>query len=202
MTSRMLSKEVLEIEEIAIDLFVVSADETRKTLDPVTLQHLADSIMLSGIQEPLIVRPADVDGELGEEPDDSYEVVSGQRRLAAARLAGLLTVPCIVRLLSKEDARVARVVSNLQREDVPPLEEADGYEALRLQLGSIEAVAASVSKPVEYVTRRLKLVSLGAHQRNSLNQRLITIDHALLKAPSKKATKKPAKKAAKKAAKQ
>jgi ParB/RepB/Spo0J family partition protein len=171
---------VTEIEEISIDLLRVSADETRKTFDPIAIAQLAESIKLLGIQEPLIVRPADVTGELGEAPDDDYEVVSGQRRLAAARLAGLQTVPCIVRLLNKEDAQVSRVVSNLQREDVSALEEADGYEALRQQLGSVEAIAASVSKPIEYVTRRLKLVSLGLIQRDALRERLITIDHALL----------------------
>jgi ParB-like chromosome segregation protein Spo0J len=89
-------------------------------------------------------------------------------------------VPCIVREMSDDEAREIALIDNLQRADVPPLEEADAYEALRQQLGTDEAIAVRVGKPIEYIAKRLRLVKLGPSSRQALAERLITIDHALL----------------------
>ncbi len=109
-----------------------------------------------------------------------YEIVAGHRRCAAAKLVGLFSVPCIVREMTDDEAREIALIDNLQREDMPALEEADAYEALRQQLGTSEAIAARVGKPIEYIASRLKLVTLGELQREALALRLVTVDHALL----------------------
>ncbi|MDE2104118.1 MAG: ParB/RepB/Spo0J family partition protein [Patescibacteria group bacterium] len=109
-----------------------------------------------------------------------YEIVAGHRRLAAAIAGGLKSVPCIVRELTDDQAREIGLVDNLQREDVPALEEADAYAELRQRLGTAAAIAARVGKDVSYVARRLQLVSLAEMPRKALAERLITPDHALL----------------------
>jgi ParB/RepB/Spo0J family partition protein len=127
---------------------------------------------MHGVQAPLLVR---YDRETAQ-----YRVVSGQRRCQAARMAGLAEVPCMVRELTDAEADEIQVIENLQREDLPPLEEADAYAGLAATLGGGAAVAARVGKPVEYVTRRLKLLSLLPLSREAFAARLVTLDHALL----------------------
>jgi ParB/RepB/Spo0J family partition protein len=112
--------------------------------------------------------------------DGNYEIVCGHRRFAAAKQIGINYVPCIVRELTDDQAREIGLVDNLQREDVPAMEEADAYNELKQRLGTPAAIAARVGKDVSYVTRRLQLVSLAEMPRRALQERLITIDHALL----------------------
>jgi ParB/RepB/Spo0J family partition protein len=149
-----------------------SETNPRKTMDPAALAELAASIRTHGVQVALLVR---YDRETAE-----YRIVSGQRRHKAAVLAGLAEVPCMVRELTDAEVDEIQVVENLQREELPPLEEADAYAALAATLGGPAAVAARVGKPVEYITRRLKLVSLLPASREAFAARLLTLDHALL----------------------
>ncbi|HVC90585.1 MAG TPA: ParB/RepB/Spo0J family partition protein [Acidobacteriaceae bacterium] len=159
------------IQIIAVGRLLPSPKNPRVTFDEVTLRELADSIQAIGIQVPLLVRPL---------PGGSYEIVAGHRRFNAAALLGLSDVPCIVRNLDDAAAREIMVVENLQRDDLPPMEEAEAYLALKQILGSTQAIAARVGKPIAYVTRRLQLNSLGMHSRDAMRAQLITIDHALL----------------------
>lgn len=167
-----------EIQEIELDNLIPSSFNPRKTFDPKSLQELADSIRQHGIQVPLLTRQVETIGKLG--PVRAWEIIAGHRRHAAASLVGLDEVPCIVREMSDDEAREIALIDNLQREDMPALEEADAYESLRQQLGGVEQIAARVGKPVDYVTKRLKLVSLSALSRQALGERLITVDHAML----------------------
>jgi ParB/RepB/Spo0J family partition protein len=144
----------------------------RKTMEPVALAQLASSIVEHGVQVPLLVRY--------REDADVYEIVCGHRRFAAAGMAGRTVVPCIERALNDDQAREIGLVDNLQREDVPALEEADAYKELQQRLGTAAAIAARVGKDVSYVTRRLQLISLAEMPRKALAERLITVDHALL----------------------
>lgn len=114
------------------------------------------------------------------EVEDQYEIIAGHRRAEAATLAGLTSVPCIVRELSDEQAAEIALIDNLQRADVPPLEEADALGGLLERLLTIAAVAAKVGKEQSYVARRLKLLALTTWSREALRERLITIEHALL----------------------
>lgn len=157
---------------IATDNLFEASWNARKTFDRSSLDELIASIEEHGIQVPLLVR---------EDRDrEGYEVICGHRRLKAASLSGLKTVPCIVRTLSDDQAREIGLVDNLQREDVPALEEADAYAELQQRLGTAAAIAQRVGKEAAYVTRRLALISLGELPRKALAERLITVDHALL----------------------
>ena len=109
-----------------------------------------------------------------------YEIVAGHRRFAALQQLKASHAPVIVRAMTDDQAREIGLVDNLQREDVPALEEADAYEELKKRLGTAAAIALRVGKDVAYVTRRLQLVSLGELPRKALAERLMSIDHALL----------------------
>jgi ParB/RepB/Spo0J family partition protein len=114
------------------------------------------------------------------EVEDTYEIVCGRRRSEAATLAGLTSVPCIVRDMTDEQAAEIALIDNLQRVDVPPLEEAAAFDELLARLGSIAAVAARVGKEQSYIAKRLKLCTLTCWSADALRKKLITIDHALL----------------------
>lgn len=179
-------REVEILSSIGTYLLRAALWNARKTFNEATLGELQATIEKNGIQTPLIVRqfPAnsyhaaeDVDlvaaGEL-------YEIVAGHRRFEIAKRLDLQFVPCIVRELTDDQAREIGLLDNLQREDVPALEEADAYEELRQTLGTPAAIAARVGKDVSYVAKRLQLVALGALPRRALAERLVTINHALL----------------------
>jgi ParB/RepB/Spo0J family partition protein len=168
----------VEVREISVEQLVLSQDETRKTIDPAALKELADSIVKHGVQEPLLVRPAVTLG--GAPIDDVFEIVSGQRRWLAAMLADYKTVPCIVREMNDAAAAEARVIANLQREDLPPVEEAEAYGKLLAMPGAtVESVAAALAKSPSYVGRRLKLLDAVEPVREALKFGAIEIGHAL-----------------------
>jgi ParB/RepB/Spo0J family partition protein len=180
------AKVVTEVREIPIDRLYISPEETRKTMDQAALQDLAASIMVKGIQEPLLVRPIDLDCMSGEplpgpaRAGDAYELIAGTRRLGASKLAGKTTCPCIVREMSDEEARERRIVSNLQREDLPPLEEALAFRRLLEKPGAtVETIAATLGKSPSYVGRRLKLVDAIEPVREALKAGAIEVGHAL-----------------------
>jgi ParB family transcriptional regulator, chromosome partitioning protein len=166
------------IQVLGVEFLLRAEWNARKTFAPAALDELAESIKVHGVQVPLLVR--NLESPEGWNGGPRYEIVAGHRRHAAAIVAGLRDVPCIVRDLTDAEAREIGLVDNLQREDVPALEEADAYEELRLRLGGAAAIAARVGKDVAYVARRLQLVTLGALPRRALAGGLITIDHALL----------------------
>jgi ParB/RepB/Spo0J family partition protein len=162
------------------DYLRIAPWNARKTFDPASIGELAASIKAHGIQVPLLVRFAGVEDDEGPPGIEIYQVIAGHRRLEASRLLGLAAVPCIVRDLDDDQAREIGLVDNLQREDVPALEEADAYAELQQRLGTPAAIAARVGKDVSYVARRLQLTSLAELPRKALAERLITLDHALL----------------------
>jgi ParB family transcriptional regulator, chromosome partitioning protein len=138
-----------EHRNIPIATLVESPTNPRKRFDERTLQELAASFKTQGVLEPLLVRALEA---------TKYEVVIGARRLKAARLAELESVPVRVVKLSDAEAIEAQVVENLQREDIHPLEESLGFKAL-MQLGeptySIASIAARAGKSEAYVQAAL-----------------------------------------------
>lgn len=165
------------LTSIAIDRIHVAPWNARKTLSAAGMDELIASIREHGIQVPLLVR---VRTGASVASGFTYEIVAGHRRYRAAFKLNLPRVPCIVRDLDDEEAQEIGLVDNLQREDVPALEEADAYAELRERLGTPAAIAQRVGKEVGYVAKRLQLVSLGEFPRKALAERLITVDHALL----------------------
>jgi ParB family chromosome partitioning protein len=157
----------------------------RRSIDAGKLAELQASIAASGIQEMLLVRPM-------RDADDGsllcYEIVAGHRRFAAAQALGWTEVPCVVREMTDSAAQEVAIVSNLQRADVHPMDEAHAYKLLIADssahgLGAdrtAEDIAKRVGKPTSYVARRLKLVDLIAPAAELFLAGHLTLGHAEL----------------------
>lgn len=153
-----------ELVELELRLIVPSPTNPRRRLDEAALAELADSIRTQGVLQPLLVRPRP-DG--GARP--GYELVCGERRWRAAKLAGVATVPCVVRQLGDREVIEAQVVENEQRADVTPLERAEGYAALVREHGvSVEDLAARVGKSVSTIRGLIRLLDLPEKARQAV----------------------------------
>jgi ParB family chromosome partitioning protein len=152
---------------IPLDLLDENPLNPRRSMDEAALNELAQSIKNSGITQPLLVRVQHIDGLI----EERYEIVCGHRRAAAAYRLELLEVPCNVREMNDQEAAEIALVDNLQRVDVAALDEAEAFGALLALHGTVEAVAKRVGKEVGHVAKRLKLRTLGIHQRDSLRAR-------------------------------
>jgi ParB/RepB/Spo0J family partition protein len=135
------------------------------------LQELAASIRTHGVLQPILVRPLRKD----------FELIVGARRLRAARLAGLTSVPAQVKPLDDRSAREVQIIENLQRQDVHPLEEADGYKTLLDSTPSctIDEIAAKVGKSKAYVYQRLALTRLVPQVREVVAADALPLSYAL-----------------------
>ncbi|OJG44879.1 ParB-like partition protein [Enterococcus hermanniensis] len=126
--------------------------QPRKSFDENSLQELANSIEQSGVFQPIIVRKSAVKG---------YELIAGERRFRASKLAGKETVPAIIREFDEEAMMQIAVLENLQREDLNPLEEAEAYEMLMKNLKLTQAdVANRLGKSRPYIANYLRLLTL------------------------------------------
>jgi ParB/RepB/Spo0J family partition protein len=160
------------MEEIKLAMLKESKHNARRTFDEAKLKELAASIKEKGTIEPIIARPS----------DGKYEIVCGTRRFRAAALAGLVSIPAIVKDLNDRRALEYQVIENLQREDVHPLEEAEGYEALMEKHGykSADDIAAKVGKSKAYIYGRLKLCELIPENRKFFYEGRLSPSSALL----------------------
>lgn len=150
-----------------------SPHNPRKHFDPAKLGELAESIRKSGILTPLLVRPLAQDGV--------FEIAAGHRRFRAAQLAGVDEVPCVVRELDETTFLEVITIENLQREDVHPLEEADGFRSLITELRyDVATIADRVGRSHAYVYDRLRLLSLVDEARTLFFDGKITTGHAIL----------------------
>lgn len=142
------------------------------------LEELTASVRATGILEPLLVRPVD----RSEIQDPVFEVVAGGRRLEAARAAGLVLVPCLVRALSDAQALEVAIVENNQRGDIHPIEEAEAFARLRTldRAYTPEAIAAKIGRPIAYVKTRLRLLNLVKPAREAFAADQIALSHAQL----------------------
>lgn len=127
-------------------------DQPRKIFDEDALTELADSIAKHGVIQPLLVRPM---------PDGSYQLVAGERRWRASRMAGLTEVPVVIKELSDDEAMALALIENLQREDLNAIEEAQGIKALMDTLSLTQDEAAErVGKSRPAVANALRLLKL------------------------------------------
>ncbi len=127
-------------------------DQPRRQFDDDALGELAASVEKHGILQPLLVRPM---------PDGSYQIVAGERRWRAARMAGLTEVPVVIRELSDRETSELALIENLQREDLNPMEEALGYQRLIEQYDMTqEKVANAVNKSRPAVANAIRLLAL------------------------------------------
>ena len=158
-----------------------SLTNPRKNFNPAKLTELADSIKASGVHQPILVRPLPGERVADTERNVAYEIVSGERRYRASLQAGVKTIPAIVRSMSDSQVLDAQIVENLQRDNLTPLEEAEGYERIQQHnsLGARE-VAKRIGMSPSYVLARLKLLDLSHHCKEALRMGDIDASIALL----------------------
>jgi len=145
-------------------------EQPRKSFDEESLAELAESIAQYGIIQPLLVRPI---------ADGGYQLVAGERRWRAARLAGLTEVPVIIRELSEDEVMVLSLIENLQREDLNPIEEAQGLQKLMETYGlSQEEASEKVGKSRPAVANTLRLLNLPAEIITFVQQGKLSAGHA------------------------
>ena len=144
--------------------------QPRKEFDEKALSELAESISEHGLLQPLLVRPLPLGG---------YEIVAGERRYRACRMAGVTEVPVIIRELDEAQTMELALIENLQREDLTPLEEAEGYNVLINEHGMTqEEVARSVGKSRPAVANALRLMNLPDSVKKYLEDGKISAGHA------------------------
>lgn len=164
-TDSMVSTSTLSINEI-----VPNKEQPRKTFDETALAELADSIRQHGVLQPLLVRPL---------ANGGYQLVAGERRWRASRMAELKEVPVIIKELSDTEAMEIAIIENLQREDLNPIEEAEGLQALIDKCGyTQEEVAVSVGKSRPAITNSLRLLKLPQEVRDMAKDGVISAGHA------------------------
>lgn len=157
-------------EDMPLEELRPSPLNPRKHFDQAGLQELANSILEVGIIEALVARPV----------NNHYELVAGERRFHAARLAGLQVVPCTVKHLSEQQALEIMVIENNQRQDVNALEEADGFSRLLKGGYELERLAERLGRSKKYVYDRVKLLDLTAPAQRLLSDGVITPGHGIL----------------------
>ncbi len=145
-------------------------DQARKQFDDAALSELADSIAQHGVLQPLLVRPIFGGG---------YQLIAGERRWRASRLAGLTQVPAIIKELSDEEAAVISLIENLQREDLNPVEEALGFASLIKDFSlTQEEAAKKVGKSRPAVANALRLLKLPEKVLDYVRENKLSAGHA------------------------
>lgn len=151
--------------------------QPRKTFRPEELAELADSIKQNGILQPLLVR----------KKGSGYEIVAGERRYQAAKATGLTEIPVVIRDISDDDVFKLALIENLQRSDLSPLEEAQGYRQLIKEKGlTQEELAKLLSKSRSAITNTLRLLDLPKEVQELVEEGKLTAGHAraILAVPS------------------
>lgn len=155
--------------QLPVDAIAPNPEQPRRTFSPDELAELAASIRLHGVLQPVVVRRV----------GGGYELIAGERRLRAARLAGLREVPAVLRDGDERARMELALVENLQREDLTPLEEAEAYRLLMEEYGlTQEDVAARVGKSRPAVANALRLLTLPEEVKARLRAGELTAGHA------------------------
>lgn len=164
------------ISYINIDEIKPNANQPRKTFDEGKLEELASSIEAHGLIQPLVVRKS----------NNGYEIVAGERRWRAARKIGLREIPAIVRELNDEENMLLAIIENMQREDLDPIEEAEGINQMIETYGlSQEQVSKSLGKSRPYISNQLRLLKLPTYIRKLVSEGKLSSGHvrALINVP-------------------
>ena len=167
--SLLASKGPNSIKELPLEKVVPNPEQPRMTFHEETLQELAASIREHGVLQPILVRPA---GEV-------FQIIAGERRWRASKLAGKDTIPAIVERFDDATALEIALIENLQREDLSPLDEAIIYKKMTDQLGySIRNLAVKLGKDKGYVENRLRLATAPEDVREMVAARYDTLSAA------------------------
>ncbi len=160
--NRLIEVKLIDIEP--------NKDQPRKTFNQAALMELADSIREHGLLQPIIVKPL---------TNGTYRIIAGERRWRASRIAGLETVPVIIKDFGERETMEVALIENLQRQDLNPIEEALGYRTLMDTYDMTqEEVSARVGKSRSAVANSLRLLSLGEREIELLKNGNISAGHA------------------------
>jgi len=155
---------------LAIDALEPGRHQPRLRLDPAALGELAESIKAQGVMQPILVRPR------GE---GRYEIIAGERRWRAARMAGLTNVPALVREVPDRHALAIALIENIQREDLNPLEEATGLKRLIEEFGMTHAeTAEALGRSRTGITNTLRLLELAPPVQELMREGRLDMGHA------------------------
>ncbi len=158
------------LRELPVDLIQRGKYQPRRDMDPESLQELADSIRAQGVMQPIVVRPIS---------DSRYEIIAGERRWRATQLAGLDTIPALIRDVPDEAAVAMSLIENIQREDLNPIEEAMALQRLQQEFElTQQEVATAVGKSRSTVTNLLRLMTLQEDVRKLLEHGDLEMGHA------------------------
>ncbi len=174
--SSLLKEEVVPIElgnksnVLSIDQIEVSKYQPRKNFNHEKLQELANSIVSNGLVQPIIVN-------LGS--NGKYQIIAGERRYRACKIAGLKEIPVIIKNLSDREILEIALIENIQREELTAIEEAEGYEKLMNDFGYTQAkLAEAVGKSRSHVANLLRLNQLSDSIKSMINNGQLTMGHA------------------------
>ena len=158
-----------QIHNVNINLLVPNKYQPRKVFNESSLNELASSIKEYGILNPILVRPF----------NDKYEIIAGERRYRAAKIAGLTEVPVIIKNVDDNKLAEMALIENLQRENISPIEEAESYEQI-LNLSSIteQKLSEIIGKSQSFISNKLRLLKLPNNIKDALKQRKISERHA------------------------
>jgi ParB family chromosome partitioning protein len=159
-----------ELREIDINRILPNAQQPRKNFDEDGLNELADSIRAHGVIQPIVVQPL---------PDSFFQIIAGERRWRASQRAGLLRMPAVIREIGTESSLEIALIENLQREDLNPIEEAQAFEKLIVDLGlTQEEVANRVGKSRATITNMLRLLRLPPEVQVWIGENKLSTGHA------------------------
>ncbi len=158
------------VKVIPLDRIDSNPQQPRLAFDPATLEELAASIREHGVLQPILVRPV---------ADGRYQLIAGERRWRASKIAGMATIPALVEDIDDATAMEISIIENLQREDISPLDEAAMYDRMIREHGySIRRLAEKLGKDKGYVENRLRLADAPVEVRELVSLRKDTLSHA------------------------
>lgn len=159
------------VSKLPVDKIRPNRYQPRTRFSEAALQELSESIRVHGLAQPLLVSPSAVPGE--------FELVAGERRLRAARLAGLAEVPCVVRTVNDRERHELSLIENIQREDLNPIEEAESIRKLMAEFSlTQEDVARTLGRSRSAVANRLRLLDLPGPVREAVMEGQLSEGHA------------------------
>jgi len=165
----MASLDVDKMTQIPLERIRANPNQPRKRFDGERMHALAESIRTDGVLQPVVVRKT----------GDHYELIMGERRLQAARLAGVPSIPAVVRTATDADTLRLALVENLQREDLNPIEVAEAYKGLSEKFGlSHQELAGMVGKDRSSVANTLRLLALPESVQHDIERGMLSAGHA------------------------
>ena len=166
------------VQQIAVDRIIANTYQPRSEFDQAALEELTASVLAHGVLQPVMVRP---------HSGGRFELVAGERRYRAARLAGLTQIPAVVRRMTDEESLTVALIENIQREDLNAMEAARGYRQLLDQFGLTQVeLARQLGKSQSTVAYALSLLRLPSEMQDSISSGQLSMEHGkvLLSVPA------------------